>query len=174
MGIVVIVIVAFLVFINMGHKGKSGADFRKNILSCNSIWEIVGSIGYGRVYPSHTGMRVEEVKKLLEKEHRCAPEFYETFSMCEMMGFFMSLPLPTPPCDGVEEVRVHVNKGKRVNAFSISLRDGYTKTEAMRGLNQKFGRPFSHDWEFTIWRQKYMVISINHESNSIYIIDERL
>lgn len=164
---------ALIVYGLLSSKSTSSSSLHKNILDCQSMTDVVSSIGYGRLFPYYIGMPVEKVRRILISENRDITEFEDSLKFAQMISFAMSVELPKPNYAGIEEVSLRI-KNDVVSGFTIDLVSELEKHQAYQELSRKFGRPILNDRMFTIWREKYMVITLNNESNSIYIINERM
>ena len=171
---IIVSIIAILLIIASASRSNTTSGLCKNILDSQNMTDVVSSIGYGRLYPYYTGMPTNKVREILQKEGQDISEFDNRLLFAEMTGFLSGIPLPKPNYTGIQSIEFRINDNKEITSFSIDLKDNSTKMQAYLELNKKFGHPFSADSEFIIWREKYMVITLNNKTNSIYVIDGRL
>lgn len=176
MGIVLVIGAVVLLFILFAGIKPSDIEEKicKRVHECKNIRELVSSIGYGRVYPYYTSMPIEEVRKIIVRDNKGISEFESSVEFNRITGGFGGIALPTPECNDIKDVRAQLSRNGAISAITIELKNEQAKWEAYMYLTQKFGESFTNSKEFAIWRNRYMVINIDHNNNSINIIDERL
>lgn len=176
---IIIGVLVILFFISLAVTPEKTSITSENTLKmsisdCRTVKDIVSAIGYGRLYPFYTGMTINDVKTTILKEGHNLDKFNSDLAFSQMTGFFMSCSLPVPDCLAVEKISVRFNKNETVFAITINLKDAQARFEAYIFLQEKFGLPLTSDKEFSIWRNQYMVINIDHKNNSINIINEKI
>lgn len=173
MEIIGFLLLAFLIGVTIYYRKNPTNAMVKEIHNCENVKDAIQTIGYGRVYPYYTGMKLEDVKKIVEQTKGSHKAYEEGLMMMRMMGLMCSLPIPSPDVYGINDIRLHFGKYEQVTSITLPFNDKQTFLEACEYLKIKFGTPYSSNKEFVIWRNKYMVINITWEDQSINIIDER-
>lgn len=170
MGIIVIAVVALLVLFFIGRKTKINIP---EIHKCNTLSEIVMLINHGRVYPYFTGMSLKQVKRIVKRSYGDTNALDRALQMHELTGYIPSIDLPDSPSEVIDRISIGFNRGKVVSSISIDIKNfNANKTELIKLMAMKFGRPMSMDDMFIIWRDGCMVVNI-HKEGSLNIIDER-
>ena len=169
--LLLIAIVAVIVLFKKSED-KVGVHIPQ-IHQCNSVRDVVMSVNHARIYPFFTRMNFERAKKFAMQIHPNKVEFEQELQLRELMGMKSYLDVPVQN-KYIERIFMTFSKSGLVSSIGIDIRNfDVNMTELMNEMVVKFGRPFSMDNEFIIWREGPMVINICKEG-SVSVIDESL
>lgn len=173
--ICVIAICAVVVIIVKGIQNPANNINIPQIHKCESIRDMVMSINHGRIYPYFTGMNLERVKNIVRQNYQDTTYFDNYTQIGELMGYMPIVDLPQCENYFIERITLGFNKQMIVSSITIKIKNyDYHRMDIIEEMVLKFGKPFSSDLEFVIWRDGWMVINLDRHDKSISIIDERL
>lgn len=173
---VVISIFAILIIVFIGSASREHNEFQscKSIYSCLDVKDMIDTINFQGLSPFYTGMSIAQIRQSIIQQGQETKEFETSVEFYKMFGSIASIKLPLPPCQEIQSISAHLSNSEQISAISIHLNGSRATKLAMVGLYGKFGNPISSDGEFTIWRDRHMVINFSYDNNTISIIDERL
>lgn len=167
----ILLLIAIVVVIVLFKKSEDKVGVHiPQIYDCSSIKDVVMSINHARMHPFYTRMNFERAKKIAIQIH---PNIEQELQLQELIGMKPYLDIPVQN-KYVERVSMTFSKSGLVSSIGIDIKDfDVNMKELMNEMVVKFGRPFSMDNEFIIWREGPMVINICKEG-SVSVIDESL
>lgn len=169
----ILLLIAIVAVIVLFKKSEGIGVTIPQIHQCNSVRDVVVAVNHARIYPFFTRMNFERAKKLAMQIHPNKVEFEQDLQSRELMGMKSYLDIPIQN-KYIERISITFSKSGLVSSIGIDIRNfDVNMKELMNEMVVKFGRPFSIDGEFIIWRDGPMVINICKEG-SVNVIDETL
>lgn len=161
-------------FKSMGNKTKNNANPKiPEITKVNSIRDIVLAVNHGRIYPFYTRMNLIRAKNAAKTISPNALEIEQQLQFHEMIGIAPYFDIEVSN-NYIERISVTLNKNGLVSSVGINIKNFESNTKSLLDeMVLKFGRPYSMDNEFVIWREGPMVINICRDG-SLAVIDETI